>query len=78
MVSRKKQIQGVLGKVSSMYPSKPRPLAEPPAGSGLKPVMGDPGLPFLGNTLEALADPLKSAMERFERYGSVRGRAHSA
>ncbi len=43
----------------------------PPAGSDLKPVMGDPGIPFLGNTLEALADPLKSAMERFERYGQV-------
>lgn len=71
MASRKKQIQGALGKLSSKYPSKERPLAVPPAGSDLKPVMGDPGIPFLGNTLEALADPLKSAMERFERYGQV-------
>ncbi|ETA06528.1 MULTISPECIES: cytochrome P450 [Gordonia] len=71
MASRKKQMQTALGKLSSMYPSKERPLAEPPAGSGLKPVMGDPGIPYLGNTLQALADPLQSAMDRFERYGQV-------
>ncbi|GAC55356.1 putative cytochrome P450 [Gordonia amicalis NBRC 100051 = JCM 11271] len=47
MSKRKKQIQGALGKVSSMYPSKERPLAVPPAGSDLKPVMGDPGIPYL-------------------------------
>ena len=28
------------------------PLAEPPAGSGLKPVMGDHGLPILGHMIE--------------------------
>ncbi len=72
MSKRKKQIQGALGKVSSMYPSKERPLAVPPAGSDLKPVMGGPPRhPVPGNTLEALADPLKSAMKRFDRYGQV-------
>lgn len=70
-VNAKKTMQSTLGKVSKAYPSKPRPLAEPPAGSGLKPVMGDAGMPFLGNTLEALADPLASAMERYEKYGPV-------
>ncbi|NED70706.1 cytochrome P450, partial [Streptomyces sp. SID10244] len=37
----------------------------------LKPVMGDAGMPFLGNTLEALADPLGSAMARYDRFGPV-------
>ncbi|MCC3324530.1 cytochrome P450 [Gordonia bronchialis] len=64
-------MQSGLGAISKAYPSSPRPLAEPPAGSGLKPVLGDPGLPLLGNTLEALADPLRSAMQRYERYGPV-------
>ncbi|ACY21744.1 cytochrome P450 [Gordonia bronchialis DSM 43247] len=67
----KRTMQSGLGAISKAYPSSPRPLAEPPAGSGLKPVLGDPGLPLLGNTLEALADPLRSAMQRYERYGPV-------
>ena len=28
------------------------PLAEPPAGSGLKPAMGDSGLPIIGHMVE--------------------------
>jgi cytochrome P450 len=31
---------------------KPRKLAEPPPGSGLKPVMGDAGLPIIGHMIE--------------------------
>src|SRR5205807_6699512 len=31
---------------------EPRKLAEPPAGSGLKPVMGDAGLPIIGHMIE--------------------------
>ena len=31
---------------------KQHALAEPPAGSGLKPVMGDSGLPILGHMIE--------------------------
>ena len=34
--------------------SEVRPLAMPPAGSGLKPVMGDSGPPIVGHTLEFL------------------------
>ena len=33
-----------------------RPLAEPPAGSGLKPVLGDSGLPILGHLIEMMRD----------------------
>ena len=32
----------------------PRKLADPPPGSGLKPVMGDRGLPVLGHIIEML------------------------
>jgi hypothetical protein len=32
----------------------PRKLADPPPGSGLKPVMGDRGLPILGHLIEML------------------------
>ncbi len=71
--SATKSFQKVLGAASSAYPSKVRPLAEPPAGSGLKPVMGDQGLPYLGHGLESLADrgSLKMAMDRYERFGPV-------
>ncbi|MGH3541771.1 MAG: cytochrome P450, partial [Mycobacterium sp.] len=32
----------------------PRKLADPPPGSGLKPVTGDAGLPILGHLIEVL------------------------
>lgn len=48
-----------------------RPLAIPPAGSGLQPVMGDPGLPLLGHTLGALADGLSMARRGYERFGPI-------
>lgn len=66
-----KRFQKALATATSVYPRPTKVLAEPPAGSGLKPVLGDAGLPFFGNTFEALADPLGSAMERFEKYGPV-------
>jgi cytochrome P450 len=48
-----------------------RPLAEPPAGSGLAPVMGDPGLPIVGHTLGFLEDTLASTRRFHERFGTV-------
>jgi cytochrome P450 len=47
------------------------PLAEPPAGSGLRPVMGDPGVPVLGNTLGMMQDTLSYCRRAHERYGPV-------
>jgi cytochrome P450 len=47
-------------------PRRVVPLAEPPAGSGLAPVPGDPGLPVLGHTLSYI------------RFGSAFTRARSA
>ncbi|MGC4935982.1 cytochrome P450 [Gordonia sp. DT30] len=71
MPTTAKRLQKALAAVTSHYPRPATPLADPPAGSGLKPVLGDDGIPFFGNTFEALSDPLKSAMQRFERYGPV-------
>ena len=47
-----------------------RPLAEPPPGSGLAPVMGDPGTPVIGHTLEFLDDGLRHT-PFYKRFGTV-------
>lgn len=49
----------------------PRVLAEPPAGSGLKPVMGDPGVPVVGHTLGFLQQTLERCREHHARFGNV-------
>ena len=48
-----------------------QPLAAPPPGSGLKPVMGDAGLPLVGHTLEFLNKGLVYARRYYERFGTV-------
>ncbi|MCO5594652.1 hypothetical protein L7F22_048685 [Adiantum nelumboides] len=47
------------------------PLAAPPPGSGLLPVLGDQGLPGLGRTLEYIRFGSAFTRARFERYGPV-------
>lgn len=66
-----KTVQRALAKAAAAYPSSTAPLADPPAGSGLKPVMGRPGAPFIGSTFDFLTDPLTRAMAQFEEYGPV-------
>ncbi|WP_433230414.1 cytochrome P450 [Actinomadura formosensis] len=46
-------------------------LAPPPQGSGLKPVPGVPGVPYIGNTLAVMRDPIGMARKRYEQYGPV-------
>ncbi|WP_425468474.1 cytochrome P450 [Prauserella rugosa] len=46
-------------------------LATPPAGSGLRPVLGDAGAPVVGNTLTQMRFGVQYGLERFERYGPV-------
>jgi cytochrome P450 len=46
-------------------------LADPPPGSGLEPVMGDPGLPVLGQTLGWMQHNLEFCRENTERFGPV-------
>src|SRR5690242_11248338 len=53
------------------YPSGPRPLAEPPAGSGLEPVLGQPGLPVLGYSLSLAGDLLGFLRHQHDTYGQV-------
>jgi cytochrome P450 len=46
-------------------------LAEPPAGSGLKPVMGDFGMPFLGHAIAEMRYAIEFGLPRYRRYGPV-------
>ncbi len=46
-------------------------LAEPPAGSGLEPVMGERGLPLMGKTLTLIRDGFHVAGGMQEKYGDV-------
>ncbi|MGV9613089.1 cytochrome P450 [Nocardia xishanensis] len=65
------RVQRVGVRLVRHYPAKARPLAEPPAGSGLRPTLGDFGPPGIGYTLHTLADPIEFARKRFERFGPV-------
>ncbi len=47
------------------------PLAPVPAGSALKPVPGDTGLPLIGNTLPMMRDPVTTLRQRYDRFGPV-------
>ncbi len=58
-------------RVAGQYPSVERPLAEPPPGSGLRPMPGDFGAPGIGYTLHALSDPIGLTRKRFQQYGPV-------
>jgi hypothetical protein len=46
-------------------------LAAVPEGTDLKPVPGDPGLPYLGYILAGLKDPVALSRKRFARHGPV-------
>lgn len=46
-------------------------FAQPPAGSNLKPVLGNPGLPFLGHMVEVFHGGPEYILESYRRYGPV-------
>ncbi|MHB8693741.1 MAG: cytochrome P450 [Solirubrobacteraceae bacterium] len=48
-----------------------RPLADPPARGGLRPVLGDAGPPLVGHSLDMLSDLLEWARRRHARFGEV-------
>ena len=50
---------------------KPKVLAQPPAGSGLKPVPGDAGLPLLGHSIEMFRGGPDFALHLYRTYGPV-------
>src|SRR3954454_9581171 len=66
------KVRGVAATLLEHVPAgEPRPLAEPPPGSGLEPVMGEPGPPVVGQTLLFLKDNLGYSRHFYERYGTV-------
>src|SRR5947208_3429170 len=68
----KLKARGVAATLIERAPSaRARPLAPPPPGSGLAPVMGDPGLPVVGHTVEFLHDGLRHARDYYARFGTV-------
>ena len=68
----KLKVRGVVASLVERVPSVGvRPLSVPPAGSPLGPVMGDPGLPVVGHTIEFLADGLRHARRYYEQFGTV-------
>ncbi len=68
----KLKVRGVVASVVKRVPSGGvRPHAVPPAGSLLEPVMGDPGVPVIGHTVEFLDDSLRHTRRYYERFGTV-------
>ncbi|TFV59908.1 cytochrome P450 [Mycobacterium sp. PS03-16] len=67
----KHRLQSAAAGVTARYPSRDRALARPPAGSHLKPVLGNYGFPVLGHIMSSIVDPLDFARRRYERYGPV-------
>ena len=60
-----------LGRLTERYGVAARPLAEPPAGSGWEPIMGEPGLPVIGKTVKMLREGQANTVEFYEKYGTV-------
>lgn len=69
--SAKLRLQSAAAAVTARYPSRDHVLARPPAGSPLKPVLGNYGFPVLGHIMSSIVDPLDFARRRYERYGPV-------
>ncbi len=62
---------GALEKRLLAHDFKPKMLAEPPAGSGLKPAMGDSGVPLLGHTIEFFRSGPDFARHLYRKHGPV-------
>ena len=57
--------------LAEAYPSRITALADPPPGSGLRPVLGSYGPPVVGHSLTALTDHLRFARKQFNDYGPI-------
>ncbi len=50
---------------------KVQPLAIPPPGSGLEPVMGEFGVPWIGAAINAMTDQLRWGRRHVDKYGEI-------
>src|SRR2546421_3469962 len=62
---------GLIDRVLARIPQRPAELAAPPPGSGLKPVPGERGLPWLGHALESLRYGPAYENLKFQQLGPV-------
>jgi cytochrome P450 len=62
---------GAIEKRLLAYDWDQKMLAEPPAGSGLKPVMGDSGLPLLGHIIEMFREGQDFPLHLYKTRGPV-------
>ena len=62
---------GVAAGLMERVPSTVEILAEPPEGSGLKAILGEPGPPVVGLTLSMMHDSLTFARRQRERFGPI-------
>jgi cytochrome P450 len=62
---------GMLAKQELAHEWKQKVLAEPPPGSGLKPVVGNAGLPLLGHTLGVFRGGPDFALHLYRTYGPM-------
>lgn len=65
------RVESSAATVIRRLPVTARALAEPPAGSGLKPVLGEPGIPVVGNSFSVLHDTLGIEREWYAKYGPI-------
>jgi cytochrome P450 len=62
---------GLLTAAGHRFGTRPEVLAEPPAGSGLRPVLGERGLPVVGKSLQMIREGFVSSREMHAKYGTV-------
>jgi cytochrome P450 len=65
------RVQSAAASLIRKLPANSHALAQPPAGSGLKPVLGESGPPLVGNSFSVLHDTLGIAKELYAKYGPV-------
>ena len=62
---------GVIERRVLAHEWRQKVLAEPPAGSGLRPVLGNSGLPLLGHSLELFRSGPDFALHLYQNYGPL-------
>ncbi|WP_343572012.1 cytochrome P450 [Mycobacterium sp.] len=62
---------GMIEKRSLAHKWKPKVLAKPPVGSGLKPVLGNSGLPLLGHSIEMYRGGPDFALRLYQQHGPL-------